>query len=148
MLADLITSASGNAVMHSPENGFNLSALTTLFSRTLLRAEDGRAESLPTNDDDRTSEEPKTRTRPAPGSIVGSVIGGLAVIALISIAVFFYLRQRRKSQHQPTQPPELSGVPAIHELPHGGDKKPTEMLAAVPVQELDGTDRRLDQSYG
>jgi len=124
----------GAATKTAPSAGFNTTGLALLFQK------------LP----DQTSPSPSSKSMPGPkksntGAIVGGVVGGLAVLAAISIGAWFLLKRRKaKVTYAPAAtaaPYEADGRAYPNELHGGGreDKPVYEMYgrqAELPPQEL------------
>lgn len=73
-------------------------------------------------------------TKTNAGAIAGGVVGGVAVIGLVAVAIIFILR-RRKSQAAPAPAAGTPGTPAtaMHQPPPGWAQSPTGYQGAYPA---------------
>ncbi len=145
----------GGATMTQPNGGFDNSALNSIFATvapryTPIAARQSGSQPGPgsNNSSDEPPSNPNGTNRPARrtsiGSIVGWVIGGVAILAL-TVAIAFLLLRRRKRAAQPSPPHERAWDGRPQELSNdtqktGGYYNPSEMAAGSyqPVtQEMD-----------
>ncbi|KAF2798848.1 hypothetical protein K505DRAFT_414074 [Melanomma pulvis-pyrius CBS 109.77] len=69
--------------------------------------------------------------------IIGASLGGIGVVALITIAALLLIRHRRSNARRPEPPSyELSNDRALLEATHGEKRVQTELWAHDPVQEI------------
>lgn len=134
---------SGGATMTQPAAGFDTPALSSLFARGSAR---NSSPSVPSNTP------PQTSTSSAhsggssnAGSIAGGVVGGVVGLAVISGAVYFIMRRKKKaarSEHTPELSPEtrqareLSGRPIMYEMngDHTYAEAEAEAISALSSQ--------------
>ncbi|KAF4836522.1 hypothetical protein CGCTS75_v001863 [Colletotrichum tropicale] len=75
------------------------------------------------NNNDNDSNDNKSST--PVGAIVGGVVGGLAVIALVGLAIFLILRKKKKpAQNQNQQPPQIQPQPQMAQNNYQGGPPP------------------------
>ncbi|EWC46736.1 hypothetical protein DRE_03981 [Drechslerella stenobrocha 248] len=107
-------SAEGGATLTEPPGGFNQAGLATVFAAF--------PNQVRTDAPGTTTGPAVTSTSAAPsgssasGGTIGGVIGGIAVLALIGVGIWFFMRRRRRQRPidflAPPPPPPPSGPPA------------------------------------
>ena len=135
---------SGNATTKTPPGGFNDSALTEIFKKTIPQfkletTSTAPATPAPVSNSKTTASQsavsPPSSATPA-GSIVGGLVGGVAALAIAGglVYVFYFRRQRKQRQVVAVNLSELLSY-NIQEL--HGDHRPNEIDSNM-LLEIDG----------
>ena len=131
--------------MKAPLGGFNDSALTALFQKTVPQFKLKTTSTTPdtpapvSNSTTTASQSAASKSSsPTPaGSIVGSLVGGVAALVIIAGALLylFYFRRQRKQRHMMAANPSELPSHNVQEL--HGDHRPKELDSNM-LLEIDG----------
>ncbi|KAH6898524.1 hypothetical protein B0T10DRAFT_578321 [Thelonectria olida] len=75
---------------------------------------------------------PKPKSKTPIGAIVGGAVGGVAVIALIGLAVFFILRKKKKTDATPPPPQQQLEVSQVQGAPPDQGQPPVSQIPPSP----------------
>ena len=137
-------SISGNATMKAPPGGFNDSALTEIFQKTIaqfkLETTSTAANTPASVSNPKTTASQSAASKPSSpspaGSIAGGIVGGIAALAIASVLlyVFYFRRKRKKRPMMAANPSELPShnVQELH-----GIHRPKELDSNM-LLEIDG----------
>lgn len=132
--------------MKAPPGGFNDSALTAIFQKTIPQFKLKTASTAPdtpapvSNSNTTASQSAASKpSSPTPaGSIVESLVGGVAALVLVAGGFLYFFHFRRVRDQSKAKAANPSELPSYNVQEVHGDHRPTEIDGNI-LLEIDGT---------
>ncbi|PSN64586.1 hypothetical protein BS50DRAFT_77876 [Corynespora cassiicola Philippines] len=113
----------GGATKSAPSAGFNTPGLEAVLNGESPETPMPTGSGSPSDPDDNGSlQDSRSSSNPNKGVIIGAVVGGIVGLAIISAALFFFLR-KRKSKPEPAKSPAVTEEESVGPFETDGNAK-------------------------